>query len=125
MSCDIVSQPFPPANVVFTGIGVLLSVRSSVFLLSAFNAETLQATKGVWESRDVLVDLFERIQFFLKRLGVHTRISPTKDMAEILVRTMAEVLSILSIATREMQQSRTSKLVCNLYTYLLTDHCQI
>ena len=119
MSCDIVSQPFPPANVVFTGIGVLLSVRSSVFLLSAFNAETLQAAKGVWESHDVLVDLFERIKFFLNSDFTD------QDMVEILVRIMAEVLSILSIATRVMQQSRTSKLVCNLYTYLLTDHCQI
>ena len=111
MCCDIVSQPFPPANAVFTGIVVLISVRSSVlFMVDPFNADTLQAAKGIWGSHDVLVELFERIQFFLKRLGVHTRISPTQDMVEILVRIMAEVLSILSIATKEMQQSRTSKL---------------
>ena len=61
----------------------------------------------------MLVDLFERVQFFLKRLGVHTRITPTKDMAEILVKIMVEVLSILAIATKEVQQSRTSK--WNLY----------
>jgi hypothetical protein len=61
-------------------------------------------------SHGVLVDLFERIQFFLKRLGVHTQISPTKDMVEILVKIMAEIISILSIATMEMQQSRASKL---------------
>jgi hypothetical protein len=58
----------------------------------------------------VLVDLFERVQFFLKRLGVHTRITPTKDMAEILVKIIVEVLSILAIATKEVQQSRASKL---------------
>ncbi|KAF8262464.1 hypothetical protein EI94DRAFT_708298 [Lactarius quietus] len=81
---------FPSTNVVSAGIGVLLAVA-----------------KDVRASHDVLVDLFERIQFFLKRLGVHTRISPTKDMVEILVRIMAEVLSILSIATKEVQQSRT------------------
>jgi hypothetical protein len=57
----------------------------------------------------VLVDLFERVQFFLKRLGVHTRISPTSEMVEILVKIMAEVLAILAIATKEVQQSRTSK----------------
>ena len=57
----------------------------------------------------MLVDLFERVQFFLKRLGVHTRITPTKDMAEILVKVMVEVLSILAIATKEVQQSRTSE----------------
>ena len=57
----------------------------------------------------MLVDLFERVQFFLKRLGVHTRFSPTKEMVEILVKIMAEVLSILAIATKEVQQSRTSE----------------
>ena len=57
----------------------------------------------------MLADLFERIQFFLKRLGVHTRITPTKDMVEILVNIIVEVLDILAIATKEVQQSRTSK----------------
>jgi hypothetical protein len=71
----------------------------------------------------VLVDLFERVHFFLKRLGVHsTRISPTKDMVEILVKIMAEVLSILAIATKEVQQSRTSDLISAsaMYPYLHT-----
>ncbi|KAH9003819.1 hypothetical protein EDB86DRAFT_2826379 [Lactarius hatsudake] len=86
---DGVGVAIPSAKAVFTGIGVLLT-----------------AAMDVWASHDVLVDLFERIQFFLKRLGVHTRISPTKDMVEILVKIMAEVIGILSIATKEMQQSK-------------------
>jgi hypothetical protein len=106
-------QPWPPARVVFTGIGVLLAVRSSVFVIvDLSDPNALQVAKDVRSSHNVLVDLFERIQFFLKRLGVHTRISPTGEMAEILVKIMAEVLSILSIATKEVQQSRTSKLLC-------------
>ncbi|KAH8987319.1 hypothetical protein EDB92DRAFT_1145230 [Lactarius akahatsu] len=80
----------PSAKAVFAGIGVLLATA-----------------KDVWASHDALVDLFERIQFFLKRLGVHTQISPTEDLVEILVKIVAEVLSILSTATKEMQQSRT------------------
>ena len=104
-------QPFPPASAIFAGIGLLLAVRSSVSLLvDPSNTDVLQAAKDVRSSHDVLVDLFERIQFFLKRLGVHTRITPTEGMAEILVKIMAEVLSILTIATKEVQQSRTSKL---------------
>ena len=104
-------QPFPPASAVFAGIGLLLTVRSSVSLfVDPSNADGLQAARDVRSSHDVLVDLFERIQFFLKRLGVHTRISPTQEMTEILVKIMAEVLSILTIATKEVQQSRTSKL---------------
>jgi hypothetical protein len=73
------------------------------------NSDILQAAKDVRASHDMLVDLFERIQFFLKRIGVHSQISPTQDMVEILAKIMAEVLSILSIATNEVQQSRTSK----------------
>ncbi|KAH9177262.1 hypothetical protein EDB89DRAFT_1902501 [Lactarius sanguifluus] len=88
---DGVGVVIPSAKAVFTGIGILLA-----------------AAKDVRASHDALVDLFERIQFFLKRLGVHTRISPTKDMVEILVKIMAEVISILSIATKEMQQSKTN-----------------
>ncbi|KAH9177260.1 hypothetical protein EDB89DRAFT_2240059, partial [Lactarius sanguifluus] len=87
---DGISVVVPYTKAVFTGIGVLLA-----------------AAKDVQSSHDALVDLFERIQFFLKRLGVHTQISPTTDMIEILVKITAEVLSILSIATKEMQQSRT------------------
>ncbi|KAH8977019.1 hypothetical protein EDB86DRAFT_3110254 [Lactarius hatsudake] len=87
---DGVGVAVPSAKAVFTGIGILLA-----------------AAKDVWASHDALVNLFERIQFFLKRLGVHTRVSPTKNMVEILVKIMAEVIGILSIATREMQQSRT------------------
>ena len=77
-------------------------ISSSLFVhLCSFcrSVNTLQAAKGVWESHDVLINLFQRIHFFLKRLAVHTRISPTKDMVEILVKIMAEVISILSIAT--------------------------
>ncbi|KAH9039671.1 hypothetical protein EDB85DRAFT_1887436 [Lactarius pseudohatsudake] len=87
---DGVGVVVPSAKAVFTGIGILLA-----------------AAKDVRASHEALADLFERIQFFLKRLGVHTRISPTKDMVEILVKIMAEVIAILSTATKEMQQSKT------------------
>lgn len=75
-----------------------------------YDADILQAAKDVRASHDVLVDLFERVQFFLKRLGVHAQISPTEDMVEILVKIMAEIISILSITTKEMQQSGASRL---------------
>ncbi|KAH8986303.1 hypothetical protein EDB92DRAFT_2105325 [Lactarius akahatsu] len=84
-----IGMALPSAKVVFTGIGVLLA-----------------AAKDVRASHDALVDLFQRIQFFLKRLGVHTQISPTNDMVEILVKIVAEVLNTLSIAMKEMQQCR-------------------
>ena len=66
--------------------------------------------EGCRASHDALVDLFECVDIFLRRLWFHSRISPTRDMVEIIVKIMAEVLSILCIATKEMQQPRTSKL---------------
>ncbi|KAI9435438.1 hypothetical protein H4582DRAFT_2059367 [Lactarius indigo] len=85
------------------GVGVSLSPAKAVF---AGIAVLLAATKDSRASHDVLVHLFQHIEFFLKRLGVETLISPTKDMIEIYMKIVAEVLSILSTATKEMQQNR-------------------
>ena len=40
-------------------------------------------------------------------------------MMDIIVQIMAEMLSILGIATREMKQGRISK--CSLYIYVAID----
>ena len=61
-------------------------------------------------SHDALIELFERIESFFKRLGVYTQISLTAEMAEVFVKIMVEVLSILSIATKEMKRKRASEL---------------
>ena len=59
-------------------------------------------------SHDALVELFERIESFFKRLGVYNRISLTSEMTEVLGKIMVEVLSILSIATKEVRRKRAS-----------------
>jgi hypothetical protein len=58
----------------------------------------------------VLVDLFERIEQFFKRLECYTEMRPTEAMTDIIVKIMVEVLSILGIATKEVKQSRASEL---------------
>ena len=60
-------------------------------------------------SHDALVELFERIENFFKRLGVYTRVSLTTEMAEVFVKIVAEVLSILSIATKEVKRKRAGE----------------
>jgi hypothetical protein len=68
-------------------------------------------------SHDALVELFERIESFFKRLGVYTQVSLTAEMAEVFVKIVAEVLSILSIATKEVQRKRASEFLQDiLYT---------
>lgn len=60
-------------------------------------------------SYDALVKLFERIENFFKPLGDYTQVSFTTEMAEVFVKITAEVVSILSIATREVTRWRASE----------------
>jgi hypothetical protein len=62
-------------------------------------------------SHDALVDLFERIESFFRRLGVYTQVSLTIEMAKVFGKIVAEVLLILSIATKEVQRKRASELL--------------
>ena len=61
-------------------------------------------------SRGAVVDLFERIESFFKRLEVYTQISLNTKMAEVLVKIVIELLSIISIATKEVKRRRASEL---------------
>ena len=67
-----------------------------------------QAAKDVEASQDALIDLFERIENFFKRLESYTSVPPTDAMTDIIVKIMIEVLNIFAIATKEMGQGRTS-----------------
>ena len=55
------------------------------------------------------MDVFERIEMFFRRLEVYTEVPPTTEMMNIIVQIMAEVLSILGIAMKEIKQSRISE----------------
>ena len=57
----------------------------------------------------MLVDIFERIENFFKRLESYTEVAPTAAMADVTVKIMVEVLSILAIATKEVKQGRSSE----------------
>ena len=73
------------------------------------NTDFSQAAKDVRASQDTLVDIFERIEMFFRRLEVYTEVSPTSEMMNIIIQIMVEVLSILGIATKEIKQSRISE----------------
>ncbi|KAI9454078.1 hypothetical protein F5148DRAFT_1230964 [Russula earlei] len=91
------TMAFPPANAIFAGIGVLL--HASV----------------VNDKHDLLlIEVFERLQYFFNRLNDYTRIPPSTAMTEILAKIMAEVLHILAILTNEVKQGRFKR-----YTRLL------
>ncbi|KAI9434804.1 hypothetical protein H4582DRAFT_2100757, partial [Lactarius indigo] len=83
---------FSPAKAIFAGAGVLLL-----------------AAKEVEASQDVLIDIFERIENFFRRLEIYTEVPPTPAMTDMMVKIMVEVLDILGTATKEMKQSRAKK----------------
>ena len=68
-----------------------------------------QAAIGVSSSYDSLVDLFECLGNFLKRLEIYTAIPVTPLMMDIIVKIMVELLSVLALATKQVQQGRLSK----------------
>jgi hypothetical protein len=55
------------------------------------------------------VDIFDRIEMFFRRLEMYTEVPLTTEMMDTIIRIMAEVLSILGMATKEIKQGRTSK----------------
>jgi hypothetical protein len=73
------------------------------------NAYTSQAAKDVRASQDTLINIFERIEMFFRRLEIYTEVPATTEMMDIIVQIVVEVLSILGIATKEIKQGRMSK----------------
>jgi hypothetical protein len=68
-----------------------------------------QAANGVSSSYDALLDLFECLGNFLKRLEIYTTIPLTPIMTDIIVKIMVELLSVLALAKKQIEQGRFSK----------------
>ena len=77
--------------------------------MSNFNAYMPQAAMDVRSSQETLIDIFERIDSFFRRLEVYTEVRPTPRMMDMMVKIMVEILSIIGIATKEIKQGRTSE----------------
>jgi hypothetical protein len=48
------------------------------------------------------------MEFFILRLETYIEVQPTTEMRDIIIKIMVEVLSILAIATKEINQNRMS-----------------
>ncbi|KAH9014528.1 hypothetical protein EDB84DRAFT_1443795 [Lactarius hengduanensis] len=84
--------PLQPAKAIFVGVDVLIT-----------------AAKGVSSAYDALVDLFECIGNFLKRLRIYTDTPLTPFMMNIVAKIMAELLSVLALATKHINQEKFAK----------------
>jgi len=74
--------------------------------------------KDVISSYEALVQLFERIQFFLQRLNRYTAIPLTPEMTLLLGKIMAQVLSVLALSTKEMKQRRISGSIRCVFSFM-------
>jgi hypothetical protein len=73
------------------------------------DTQVFQAVKEVSTSYDSLVDLLESIEHFIDRLDIYTRVPLTGAMAETIVKIMAEMISTLALATKQIEQKRPSE----------------
>ena len=108
-------QAFPPANAIFVGIGVFLSVR--VVFLSPVQPILIlpQAANDAIAIQDKPIDILNRIERFFHRLEIYTGITPSAAMKDMTVEIMVEVLTILTILTREVKPGRFSELVSCIF----------
>ena len=82
----------------------------SPFSFPSGDTHSNQTAAGVSSSYDSLADLFECVSNFLIRFQIYTEkilLSPT--MSDIMVKIMIEVLSVLALATKQINQGRFSK----------------
>ena len=68
-----------------------------------------QAMKDVVAGHNKLINLFERIHFFLRRLDSYTRVPLTHEFTELLGKIMAQTLSVLALSTKAMTERRMSE----------------
>lgn len=63
-----------------------------------------------------MIDIFNRIEHFFRRLEIYTALTPSTAMTDIIVEIMVEVLMILGIATREVKRGLLSELISRIFT---------
>ena len=60
-------------------------------------------------SQETLIDIFEHVENYFRRLEGYTEVPPLPAMMDLMVMIIVEVLSILGIATKEIRQGRISE----------------
>ncbi|KAF8264690.1 hypothetical protein EI94DRAFT_1703026 [Lactarius quietus] len=90
---------FPPTQIIFSGLNIFLVVNMIAY--------HVYAARDMAASRDTLIELFDKIENFFVRLQTYTEVPPTPAMTDVMGNIMAEVVSMLAIATKMMKQRRT------------------
>ena len=83
-----------------------------------FDTKGPQVAKDASASRNQLIEIFNRVERFFRRLEVYTSIMRTMTLTNAIVDIMVEVLTILALATKEMKRGRFSKLKSCIFNIL-------
>ncbi|KAH9046075.1 ankyrin repeat-containing domain protein [Lactarius hengduanensis] len=109
-----VGLAFGPAKVIFAGFSVLLAVCIIPILDPVPLIQISQTAKASKAGHNALVDLFERVGSFLKRLKIYSGIPLTAEINEVFGKIIVEILSILALSTKEMERGRTRRFLHRL-----------
>ena len=104
-------QTFSPENAILASIAILLAVCAFPYLRRTYrcDVQVYQATKGIDSGYDALVDLFESVARFFRRLAIYTQIPHTTALDDVLTRILMELLSTFAQATEVLEHGRSSK----------------
>ena len=69
------------------------------------DTQVFQAVKDVG-AHDPLIGLLESIESFMKHLNIYIEIRPTAAMTETVMKTLGELLFILAMATKFIEQGQ-------------------
>jgi hypothetical protein len=78
-------------------------------IVAYFDTHDPQAVQDASASHDKLIDLFNCIERFFRRLGIYAGIPPTAAMTDMIIEIMVEVLDVLAITTKEVKRGRFSE----------------
>ena len=111
MSLIPVLQPY--AKLIYTSLGIILDVSTFLKFSHVYYCDICvhQAAKGRGDSHDGLIELFESIEHFLKRIDIYTKVPSTPALDEMVIKILMELLSTLASATKELKQGQPSKSV--------------
>ena len=56
----------------------------------------------------------------MNRLYIYTKVPPTVSMTEIIIKILVQLLSILALATKQLQQGKLSESALGEMLYFLT-----
>ena len=76
-----------------------------------------QTAKYVRYSYDSLIDIFECIESFTRRLKIYIEIQPTPALTETIVKIMVELFSVVVLTTEEMYQGKLSEFPFSIDTH--------